>query len=436
MRVDEPRVRQTLGTPELAWLVDRLRRRYERGQTDANGVLRLLNPSPREREACDRLLGRCPVASDSISVRIDQLEHIVVSSGMAPNLRQAIETLTGPLIDRRSEAERERAAWMNLFDRFRSDVQTREAVASWYEQVREQGVLRRLSGGDVERGAVLLEQAVRVVGRLPAGGVTLAQLAAECCGDSHALDHGQPVGTLAVRAAAALAGHDQWRSASARRRAWDAVRVICDELSAPALALNLPGAGTALTDQLLTLGAQAGEPCRLTSRQLLRRPPTFDADTLTGGVFVCENANVVAAAADALGPASQPLVCIDGQPTTAATLLLELLSSAGITLRYHGDFDWGGIRIANRIISEHRAKPWRMSAADYLAVAGQGGRELRGDAVPAKWDDQLSTAMQTRGVAIHEERVVTSLIADLRSSAAFPEQMDEISVPAQLKRHK
>ncbi len=420
--VDEKRLRKTLGAPELAWLLDRLRRRYERGQGGVNGVLRLLNPSPRQREASDRLLGRRPGAGGSISVQIDQLEHIVMTSGMAPSLRQAVGALGGPLVDRRSAARRERAAWESLFDRFRPAVQTREAVARWYEQVREQGVLRRLSGGDVERAAVLLEQAVRVVTRLPAGGVTLAQLAAECCGDSHALDPGQPVGTLAVRAAAALPGLKQWRKASARRRAWGAVGVICDELSAPVLALNLPGAGASLTDRLLTLCAQAGEPCRLTARQLLRRPPTFDADSLAGGVFVCENPNVVAAAADALGPASRPLVCIDGQPTTAATLLLELLARAGMTLRYHGDFDWGGIRIANRIISEHQAKPWRMSTADYLAVADQGGRELRGDAVPATWDDQLSAVMQAQAVAIHEERVVTSLLADLRSGAGTPEQ--------------
>lgn len=422
MTVDQTRLRQTLGAPELAWVLDRLRRRYERGQDSSNGVLRLADPSPGQREACDRLLGRRPGAGGSISIQVHQLEDVVVTSGMAPSLRDAVEALKGPLVDRRSEAERERAAWEGLFDRFRPAVQDNEAIAHWYEQIRSRGVLRRLAGSDVERAAELLDQAVHVVTRLPADGVTLAQLAAECCGDSHALDPGRPVGTITVRAAAALAGIDQWNKASARRRAWDAVGVICDELSAPVLALNLPGAGTSLTDQLLSLCSQAGEPCRLTARQLLRRPPTFDADALGGDVFVCENANVVAAAADALGPASRPLVCIDGQPTTAATLLLDLLDHAGMTLRYHGDFDWGGIRIANRVLSEHRAEPWRMTTTDYLFIAEHGGRKLRGNPVPAGWDDSLSATMQERGIAIHEERVVKNLLADLLHSGSDAER--------------
>ena len=37
-------------------------------------------------------------------------------------------------------------------------------------------------------------------------------------------------------------------------------------------------------------------------------------------------------------------------------------------LRYHGDFDWPGIAIANSVIRRHDATPWRLSAADYQAA--------------------------------------------------------------------
>ncbi|MEX0652532.1 MAG: TIGR02679 family protein [Phycisphaeraceae bacterium] len=409
------RLRQALASEHLSWLVSRLRRRLENGTYQPDSTLRLTNPSPEQRQACDRLLGRKPSSGGALTVRPDQLERVLIEGELASNLREAVEVVSGPLVDRRGQRRRIEAAWRELYDRHRPAVADHQTALGWYEQIWEQGVLRRLSGKSVEQAGRLLDQAVRVVQRLPAQGISLAELAAECCGDSHALDPARPVGTLAVRAAAVLGDVQLRRTASSRRRAWDAVGVICDELSAPVLVLNLPASGAGVTSQLLQISAAAGEPCRITVRQLLRHPPTFVSLARDGVVFVCENPTVVAAAAHQLGAAAWPLVCIDGQPTTAARLLLNLLSGAGATLHYHGDFDWGGVRIANRIIADHQAVPWRMSTTDYIAAAASGGRELRGSAVPAMWDHGLSAAMLDRGVAVHEERVVPTLIADLRS---------------------
>lgn len=412
--VDEDKARAVLGLPELAWLVTRLRRRYEQGRGDAAAPLVLQRPSPAQREACDRLLGRRPTQGGSLAVRIDQLERIIVEAQIAPSLRDAIETLTGPLVDLHAQRQRTQAAWRRLFERLRPLAGDRPPASAWYDQVCEGGLLRRLAEGDLDRAAALLEQAVRVVSRLPAGGVMLAQLAAECCGDSHALDAGQPVGTLAVRAAARIGDVDLGPAgAGRRRRAWDGVGVICDELSAPVLTLNLPGACHSLTSELLRLCAGQGEPCRVTARQLLRHPPTFDAAILGGAVYLCENPSVVAAAAEVAGAGSRPLICLDGQPTTAVRLLLDALRQTGVVLRYHGDFDWGGLRIANRVVIDHGCEPWRMSADDYLAAAADGGHELKGTPIAAVWDPDLSPAMMRRRIAVHEERVLATLLGDL-----------------------
>jgi uncharacterized protein (TIGR02679 family) len=83
-------------------------------------------------------------------------------------------------------------------------------------------------------------------------------------------------------------------------------------------------------------------------------------------VLICENVTVLAAVANRLGARSGPLICIDGQPKTAARLLLNLLGSAKVRLAYHGDFDWPGIGIANLILQRHQAVPWRMSVDSYL----------------------------------------------------------------------
>src|SRR5690606_34999443 len=97
----------------------------------------------------------------------------------------------------------------------------------------------------------------------------------------------------------------------------------------------------------------------------------------------------------------------------AARLLLTTLVDAGLTLHYHGDFDWGGIRIANHVIAHYSARPWRMATPDYLAAHAPDCRKLRGASVEASWDVALTQAMIQRGIAIHEEQVLGPLLSDL-----------------------
>ncbi|HQX53005.1 MAG TPA: TIGR02679 family protein, partial [Planctomycetaceae bacterium] len=235
----------------------------------------------------------------------------------------------------------------------------------------------------------------------------------------HALDHGQPLSTLVIRAAVRLGDSALPPSAQERRRVWYRVGVVCDELSSPVLALNLIADERSFTGRLLRLSAAEGEPCRITSRQLLRHPPQFDPTSLGERVYVCENPSVLAAAANALGRACPPMVCIDGQPTTAAHLLLTALTRAKLTLWYHGDFDWGGLRIANLMRARYDAHPWRMSTADYLVADSGRGVKLNARAVNAAWDSDLMTAMLQRGFAVHEEQVQGVLIDDLRKTVTI-----------------
>lgn len=80
-------------------------------------------------------------------------------------------------------------------------------------------------------------------------------------------------------------------------------------------------------------------------------------------------------------------------------------------------FYWAGLVIANGVLARFAARPWRMSAGDYLylAAAAPGGRPLRGDPVVASWDPALHEAMQAQGVAVEEEVVLDDLLRDLAS---------------------
>lgn len=133
---------------------------------------------------------------------------------------------------------------------------------------------------------------------------------------------------------------------------------------------------------------------------------------VAGEVFVCENPAVLIAAADRFGTDCAPIVCVRGQPSVATRHLLRLLADSGAVLRYHGDFDWGGIRIANRLVERYGVVPWRYSSADHRA-ADLPGDALAGDRIEAVWDADLAAAIEARGTRLEEEQVVASLLLDL-----------------------
>ena len=273
------------------------------------------------------------------------------------------------------------------------------------------GRRRGLGAGDAEAGAQLVGQWGALVDRLPAGGVSRSRLAAETIGDAHALDRGAPLATLALKAATHLTGLPWGASAEAQRTVWAGVGVLVGELSAPTLTLGLRGDATSATGRVLDVWQQAGQPVHLTLRQLVADPPDWPSTT---AVFVCENPSVVEHAAAILGSACAPLVCIESHPAAAQLTLLRQLAAAGAELRYHGDFDWPGVVIANGLMRRLPVTPWRFCAADYAtAVAADLGAVLSGRPVTASWDPALTTRMQASARKVEEEHVLADLLTDL-----------------------
>ena len=62
------------------------------------------------------------------------------------------------------------------------------------------GLLKRVSKQEAQTAHLLLQQAHEVLQRLPAQGLTRAQLAADALGNAHALDNGQAVATVVLAA--------------------------------------------------------------------------------------------------------------------------------------------------------------------------------------------------------------------------------------------
>ena len=293
---------------------------------------------------------------------------------------------------------------------------------AWRRWLDATGVVRRLAPSP-DLALALLDQVAAVLRRLPSRGIPIGRLAAECCGDAHALDDGRPAGTLAVSAVRALTGlpFAAEVSADSRRMVWASVGVHLDELSSLVLCLGMPGDSRTALGKVLALHRETGQPAVLTLRQLR----WHDEALAAGPVRICENPVVIAAAADELGSCCPPLVCVGGQPSAAGWRLLDMLATGGAEFRYHGDFDWGGIRIASavrrRVSQGHSCwQPWRYdidayetAAATVLAAHARRLPRLAGDPVATPWDPGLADAMARHDVRVEEEISLDSLLADL-----------------------
>jgi uncharacterized protein (TIGR02679 family) len=404
-----------LGGGELARLRQRLRRHFERHRGYLSGALQLNNLAPIEQEALALLMGRRPRLARSIRIHIEQLDGSLRAAGVADSLRAALEMLDGPIEDRAGLRQARLLRWAQVLGSerwhpvLRLGLQTPTAAAS----------LKRLAHGEHSAAEQLLEQASRVMQRLPAAGITRAQLAAETLGNAHALDNGYPTATIVLSALRQesrpddASATDEQNSETARaleraREIWARVGVLVNELARPALCLNLP-----LRSPVL-IGGSSGEPQYLSLRTLLRVAPAWHIDGTP--IYVCENPNIVAIAADQLGPRCASLVCTEGMPAAAQRTLLTQLTQAGARLLYHGDFDWAGLRIANFVMRTWPALPWRFTTADYEAAVAHATHRLHsvGDVpVSASWDNSLTAAMKSCGQAIAEEAIVAGLLEDL-----------------------
>lgn len=409
--MNRERLQRLLGAPQLAELRRRLRRRYEQGR--ANDIFVLHRLVAAERAALESLLGRKASTASSMRLSLGELDAVLARSGIAGSLREALELLDGPVIDRAAiRAERD-TQWREV-----CAAAGHPGLAELLQDASARGLLKRCSGSQPERAQRLLADACRVLQQLPAPGLPLSQLAAASVGDAHALDAGRPLAALVLAACERGRSPDEDEDDAGERvrERWARAGVLVNELARPVLVLNLPAGTDSASGRLLAQAAAVGEPLHLTLRLLLRDRPRWQLAQRE--VFVCENPAIVVLAADRLGAGSAPLVCTEGMPAAAQRTLLLQLADSGARLRYHGDFDWPGLRIGNLVRRSFGAQPWRFGADDYRAADLTRGLALQGDPQSADWDPQLGPEMARQGRAVHEEALVESLLEDLRRAGA------------------
>lgn len=402
------RLRTLFGRPELNRLIERLNERRELGRP-LTGTIILDAPSVEERRAIDQLLRRATSTGTTLSVSPEALLVQLRTSGLANSWEEVLEAVCGKPDSSRAMAAAHIQAWETFWSQLKNAVDP--SLVTWIDQLRRDGVLKRLSEGSVDTANRWLNQALTVFRQMPFEGEPIASVAARLAGDSHALDPGSPLATIVLRGISFIHQSPMPINAAERRELWGKAGVICDELSAPVLVFNLVLPHASPLTEILMAAHAATMPIHITTRLLLST--NWNMVVSPPRVYVCENPSIVALAARQLGTHSAPIVCVDGEPKTAAWNLLRHLYSAGTEIWYHGDFDWKGLSIASRVITRLNARPWRFSVEDYLAA--NGTEELAGSPFEASWSPGLASAMLQRQKLVHEEAVADVLLADLNT---------------------
>ncbi|HET9898206.1 MAG TPA: TIGR02679 family protein [Streptosporangiaceae bacterium] len=397
---------------EYRRLLAAARRSLERTGGDLSGSVSVSGPTDAERKAIIGITGQYRDARVTrITVRLADLDR-AVREATGHGLAELLSELGGPLRDRRAEREALAASRDAAIELARNSP-LHEACGwyrDWLVQVAADGTLTRLINTDEQ---ARFTQAVRVLEYLAnrtGSPVLLPALAADVTGDTKALNHGTLASTLVLRALALKAGLPRPDSAGDRRELWETSEVVPDDLASRVLVLNLPAPGRGL-GEWLTGAASLGVPFYVTLHQLMTMPLTLPSTV----VRVCENPAVLRRAAAELGPASAALLCTEGQPSAAFNQLARAVLAGGGELRYHGDFDWPGIAIANSVMIRHGARAWRMRAADYLSGVRADAEyvSLTGTPQPTPWDPGLADVMTASGRAVYEETVSAPLLSDL-----------------------
>ncbi|NUS15254.1 MAG: TIGR02679 family protein [Streptomyces sp.] len=409
-----------LAGPGLRRLWDGLRARLERNGLQATGTLRLTGLDASERTALSQLLGRTLTGAEA-TVRLAELDTRLRASAAGAGLVAVVQALGPPLTDRRAaradaDALRE-YLWSSLSEALSSSPLADEAWAhQWYDGLRRAGVPRGMTPDTATRS---LHQALHVLVMLLGPGRAAVrgrgEIATEATGSAHGLDDGTWLSRLVQRGVALAHGAELPADAAGRRALWRLAGVTPDEVSSTVLAYGLRPEGAGWREQALRDRADHYTEAHLTLRDLHSLELAMPPGTL---IRMCENPRVLEAAANAA--CTQPLVCTSGSASAVVLTLLDTLAATDCRFAYHGDFDWPGIALANRIIRRYDAAPWRFHAEDYERLAahtqarGTPQLPLSGPHVEADWDSGLAPAMAALGIALHEEAVLDLLVDDLR----------------------
>lgn len=383
------------------WL--RVGARLEQAGLVPDGAVRIRLAGRAERQAVGDLLGRT-ITGEAVKVDLAALDRRLRERSGIGGLSAVLVRLGIDLEDRPAARAAKAESQQRPLSVAAASLHL-PWVPDWIAGLRRTGLLTNRENAEfIARSAALVLDDLT-------GGVSRSQsrveLGARLLGDAHALDRDRLLHQVVLRGLAAAAGVPVPTSGRAREALWAQFGVDPDLLSRTCLVWGLRITGDSPIAVRLEIAARAGDPTHVTEWDL-RRSPQF-TPLPDKRVLVCENPRVIEGMAER-GLGGWAAVCTSGEPNLVVDKVLRQLAQSSIELRYHGDFDWPGVAIANRAIERYGVVPWRMTVDDYKRGARSDGLRLGDPAVEPVWDSELGAAMRTRDRAVHEESVLSELL--------------------------
>ncbi|SDJ46688.1 TIGR02679 family protein [Actinokineospora alba] len=386
---------EVYGRPEYEVLWRQARKAVARGQVK----LGYKAPNPAAAAAVSALIGRDLTALVGTTIAVADLDERLRASEFHCGLDEVLAAVHGEAAVFSPEQPSVDASRREWSDEILTEALTTAGLQAapwaplWIDHVRRYAKIppERLAEPAAQATAIL-SRLTLTPGAIPSEWIARTDLAA----GPRALDRGQKVAGLVLRAAALAHGLDFPKTAGDERALWERCGVAPDGLSTTVLTVGLP------------------LPRHADLRDLVAAPK----DLVQPGtvVWVCENPRLVEASIDA--GLSKPLVCLSGHLNTVARQLLSRLAASGAAIRCHADFDRTGLLLTRQVLDLTGGTPWRMGADDYREGLDLARAEnvdlppLGPDPGAAPWEPALTEALRA-GWAVEEEVVLPLLLADL-----------------------
>lgn len=396
----------SLSSPDLAPLWSAVRDRLARMGTARRGRMAV----PAAMSSYGRyLLGALIDGPVRAQVDLDVLEAKLAALGAGENLQQVLEALGYgvPVQHEQRRAERHEGREARRAAREEVAGWNEPWAPQWLEGLVRSGICAGLGTEDVLR---LVRDTRAVLSKAGAGDGTgdrqsRVDLAAGVLGDAHALDWGTRQAGAVTRALAAMHGGE------GRYEPWERAGINLDLVSAPVLTWGLAPEEHSPMARLITAANELAVPLHISQFALRRCPLKVQEGT---DVLVTENPRMAEAACERRTPYA--VVALNGNPSSAASLLVHQLLASNAHIRYHGDFDGAGLRICARMYRLGLV-PWRMGECDYLAAINEA--EAQGAPLPVQgprcpptpWDPGLQSTFDVHRKIVHEERLISSLFS-------------------------
>lgn len=377
------------------------------------GSVVLKNASDEERNAIGGVVGKV-YEDDDIKVSLKAFDYALLNSRFCISLEQLLKLYFKNEIVTRSDRI---AAQEHEKEKFFKDIcgkYTDDASAAWLQyMLKKKTVFIKRYNEDKEllrHDIDIVCEAIGAIGRLGRPQL-LPVFAAELSGDPHMLDDAASCGQLFNHALMYLTGVEQIKGISGRSELLEKVGLYSDMVSSFVYCKNIR-----LYD---------GNGEHPAYKAFLERDEAFtlnignlagidNAAALNNTVYIVENPAVFTALSRRTKGVS--LICTAGQPKGAGISLLGLLDN--VRMYYSGDFDMGGINIAERLFRMFgNMHPWHFGSEDYMAALSD--KQLTDTAVRslsgmrnACLKETIQLMLKT-GYTGYQENIVEQLIDDL-----------------------